>query len=177
MPLREKGASHRDESCDNQAELLQLETLNGWKTPQCQKKGDRDSCRGKTPSDHAQPEKHAGSGNDYEEPGEAGSHLVEWESDRGRQKKSHIDRIGESLLVLRIAGPLGIEVTHVVGGLDRAGDVAVIGSAPMQEQVARTQPARIQIREIAARTRVRGGIGPLVGDENVVDVKPHAGGA
>jgi hypothetical protein len=47
----------------------------------------------------------------------------------------------------------------------------------MQEQFARAQPARIQIREISARTLVCGGIGPLVGDENMVHVKPHAGGA
>ena len=44
----------------------------------------------------------------------------------------------------------------------------------MQQQFARSQPARVEVRQIAAGPAVRRGIGNLLRSQNPIDVEPRA---
>jgi hypothetical protein len=44
----------------------------------------------------------------------------------------------------------------------------------MQQQLPRTQPARIKITKIAARRPVKRGISLLMADQDALHVEPHA---
>jgi len=44
----------------------------------------------------------------------------------------------------------------------------------MQQQLTRAEPARIQIRKIPTRRSMKGSLSPLMGNQNVLHVKPHA---
>ncbi len=46
----------------------------------------------------------------------------------------------------------------------------------MQQQFAGSQPARIEIGEIASRPSVGGGVRLLVGHQHALHVEPHASG-
>src|SRR2546427_12348270 len=85
--------------------------------------------------------------------------------------------MGESLLVLWIVGPGGLEWASVESGLNIARDCGTIRVAAMKQQFSRAQPARIEIGKSAARPSVHGRIRYLVRHQHPLHVQPHACGA
>ena len=95
-------------------------------------------------------------------------------SDKRRQQKHHVDGISEPLLVFGIVRPRGIERAPVISLLDFDGNVIAVRIAVVKQQFPRPQPARIQVRQIAARTLARCSIRNLKAHEDSIHIKPHA---
>src|SRR4029077_14738667 len=80
---------------------------------------------------------------------------VKRKTDQWGQQEHYVDRIGKTLLILRIIGPGWIQHAAVVALLYFDRDVAGIGVAVVQQQFARPQPTRIEIGQIAPWTLAR----------------------
>ena len=65
-------------------------------------------------------------------------------------------------------------VSPSVSGLDFPSDIFAVRIAMMKQQLARAEPARIDVRKIAPRAAMCGCISPLVRDEHILHIKPHA---
>ena len=111
-----------------------------------------------------------------EQPAKGVAHRGEGERHGRRKQKSHIHRIGKTLLVAGISRAGGVERPSVIAGLNFAGDVVGVGVAMVQQQLARAQPARVQIGEHAPRPAVSRGVGLLEGHQHSLYVEPQAGG-
>jgi hypothetical protein len=101
-------------------------------------------------------------------------HFVKRQPDQRRQQKHHINRISKPLLVLGIIRPRCIQHAPVISLLDFYRDIVAVRIALVQQQFPCTQPARIKIRQIPARTLMRRRIRDLVAHQNSIDIKPHA---
>src|ERR1039458_980224 len=95
-------------------------------------------------------------------------------SDERRQQEYNIDRISKPLLVFRIVRPSRIQHTPVVSLLDFYRDVVAVRIAVVEQQFTRPQPARIEIRQIAARTLMLLRVGSFIRNEHALYIEPHA---
>src|SRR5208283_326148 len=83
--------------------------------------------------------------------------------------------ISKSLPIFGIVRALGIERPAVVRLLNLAGNPATVGIPATSQQLPGSQPPRVEVRQIAARTVVQRGIGHLLRLEDAVDIEPGAG--
>src|SRR5216683_3094932 len=110
--------------------------------------------RRQPPAQRAQPEQNAARGQPDENPPKNDLDIVKRKFDQGRQDEHHIYRVRKPLLVLRVIGTRSIEQPPVISLLSFKVDLPAVGIASMQEQLARSQPARIQVGKIAPRPAV-----------------------
>src|SRR5438552_14767404 len=93
-------------------------------------------------------------------------------SHRGRQKKYDICGIGEALLVLGIIRARWVDRPAVVSTLNFESDDGAVRVASVKQQFARSQPARVEVRQVTARSIVRRRVGKLLRPQNSVHIEP-----
>ena len=84
------------------------------------------------------------------------------ESNAGGEQENHIKWITEPLLVMRVIRTRRINGTTIVARLNFAGDFRAVGIASVEQQFSGSEPARIEIGKIAARSFMQSPLGNLM---------------
>jgi len=94
--------------------------------------------------------------------------------DRRCKQKNYVQGISKGHLIFRVVGVPRIKRAPVVADLNLARDLRAIRIALVEKQFACSQPARIQVTKIPARSSVKRGICLLIADHHPLHVEPHA---
>jgi hypothetical protein len=90
------------------------------------------------------------------------------------QQKYYVNRIGKPLLIFGVVRQGRIEGPSVISGLYLAGNFGAVRITVAKDQFPGSEPARIQVGKISARSAVRSSVGLLILDQHPLHVKPHA---
>jgi hypothetical protein len=126
------------------------------------------------PSYRSQPKQDRGSDQDPKDPSEAFLDEGKRQMNERGEQEYNVNRVGKPLLVFGVARQRWIKGSSVISGLNFAGNFGTIRITVVKDQFAGSEPARIQVGKISARSAVGGSIGLLILDQHALHIKPHA---